>query len=104
LGGLSVGAPAAPDVYLLIEVTDSSLDFDLGAKLELYARAGISEFWVVDLTTNRVLVHRDPNRGGYTSIAAVDMSGTPQVEALPGVTIPASRIFVQQSRVEQSPA
>ena len=59
---------------------------------------------MVDLTTNRVLVHRDPNRGGYTSIAAVDMSGTPQVEALPGVTIPASRIFVQQSRVEQSPA
>jgi Uma2 family endonuclease len=86
--------PRPPDVYLLVEVADSSLDFDLGAKLELYARAGIREFWVVDLTTNRVLVHRNPNGGEYASIAAVDMSGTLQVEALPGVTIPAGSIFV----------
>ena len=52
--------PRPPDVYLLIEVADSSLEFDLGAKLELYARAGIREFWVVDVTSTRVLVHRRP--------------------------------------------
>jgi Uma2 family endonuclease len=86
--------PRPPDVYLLIEVSDSSLDFDLGAKLELYARSGIREFWVVDLTVNRVLVHRNPNDGGYDSIASVDMSGTLQVEALPGVTISVASIFV----------
>lgn len=86
--------PRPPDVYLLIEVADSSLDFDLGAKLELYARAGIREFWVVDLTRNRVLVHRNPNGNGYGSITLVEMSGTLPVEALPGVTIPAGRIFV----------
>jgi Uma2 family endonuclease len=71
-----------------------SLDFDLGAKLELYARSGIREFWVVDLTTNRVLVHRDPNDGGYGSVTTVGMTGTLQVEALPGVTIPVVGIFV----------
>ena len=86
--------PRPPDVYLLIEVADSSLEFDLGAKLELYARAGIREFWVVDLTSNRVLVHRDPGDGRYGSIAVVGMSGVLQVEALPGVTIPVARIFV----------
>jgi hypothetical protein len=86
--------PRPPDVYLLIEVADSSLAFDLGPKLELYARAGIREFWVVDLAANRVLVHRDPDNGKYGSITAVDMSGTLQVEALPSVTIPVARIFV----------
>ena len=86
--------PRPPDVYLVIEVADSSLDFDLGAKLELYASSGIREFWVVDLTSNRVLVHRDPNDGGYRTVTDVGMSGTLQVEALPGVTIPVVGIFV----------
>jgi Uma2 family endonuclease len=86
--------PRASDVYLLIEIADSSLEFDLGAKLELYARAGICEFWVVDLTSNRVLVHRRPRDGGYASIVAIDMSGTLQVEALPDVTISVAQIFV----------
>ena len=86
--------PRPPDVWLVIEVADSSLDFDLSAKLELYARSGIREFWVVDLTSNRVLVHRDPNDGGYGSVASLAMSGTLQVEALPSVTIPVASIFV----------
>ncbi|HEY2620552.1 MAG TPA: Uma2 family endonuclease [Acetobacteraceae bacterium] len=86
--------PRPPDVYLLIEVADSSLAFDLGAKLELYARAGIREFWVVDLTSNRVLVHRDPREGRYDSVVTVDTSGVLQVEALTGVTISAARVLL----------
>jgi Uma2 family endonuclease len=57
-------------------------------------QSGIREFWVVDLTTSRVLVHRNPNDGRYDSISSVDMSCTLQVEALPGVTIPVASIFV----------
>jgi len=49
---------------------------------------------VVDLTTNRVLVHRNPSEGRYDSITSVDMSGVLQVEALPGVTIQVGRIFI----------
>jgi Uma2 family endonuclease len=86
--------PRPPDIILLVEVADSSLDLDRGAKLELYARAGIREFWVVDLTANKVVVHRSPNDGGYGSIAINDVSGTVRVEALPDVTISVARIFV----------
>jgi Uma2 family endonuclease len=86
--------PRPSDIYLLIEVADSSLEFDLGAKLELYASAGIREFWVADLTSNRFLVHRRPRDGRYASVAVVDMSGTVQVEALPDVTISVAQIFV----------
>jgi hypothetical protein len=56
--------------------------------------AGKREFWMVDLTSNRVLAHRSPRDGRYAWTAAVDMSGTAQVEALPDVTISVAQIFV----------
>ena len=86
--------PRPPDILLLIEVADSSLEFDQGAKLELYAKAGIREFWVVDLTRNCVLVHREPSEGAYRSVSKIDMSGMLEIEALPGVAIATARIFV----------
>ena len=80
--------PHPDDILLLVEAADSSRDFDLGAKRELYARAGIGEFWVVDLTTNSVVVCRDPNDGSYRSARTVGTDGQLTVEALPDVTIP----------------
>ena len=46
--------PAAADVLLAIEVADSSLDYDRGRKLPLYAAAGISEAWLIDLAAGSV--------------------------------------------------
>ena len=85
--------PGPDDVHLLIEVSDSSLDFDLGAKRELYARAGIREFWVVDLTSNGILVHRDPAGGQYGSVTRIEPAGVLHIAALPGVSIPAASLF-----------
>jgi Uma2 family endonuclease len=85
--------PGPSDVLLLIEVADSSLDFDLGPKLELYARAGIREVWIVDLTTDGVLAHRDPDGGHHGSVLRVEPSGMLKVAALPAVTIQAASVF-----------
>jgi Uma2 family endonuclease len=49
----------------LIEVADTSLPYDRGVKLRLYARAGIREVWLVNLTRNHVEVHREPAQDGY---------------------------------------
>ena len=57
--------PAPDDVFLLIEVADSSLDFDRGKKLQIYARAGISEFWIVNLRETTIEVYREPHFTGY---------------------------------------
>ena len=54
-----------PDVLLLIEQSDTSLAYDLGPKAELYARHGIRDYWVIDLKTQRITVHRDPSPDGY---------------------------------------
>ncbi len=64
--GYPTAHPQPDDVLLLVEVADSSLETDSGAKRELYARAGIRQFWIVDLTTDCVLVHRKPS-GDATS-------------------------------------
>ncbi len=59
--------PGAADVLLLIEVSDSSLAYDRGRKLALYAKFGVLEVWIVDLAGAAVEVYRGPKEGGYSS-------------------------------------
>jgi Uma2 family endonuclease len=62
------GRPTAEDVLLVIEVSESTLRFDLGKKAELYAEAGISDYWVVDVAAQAIVVHRDPADGRYREV------------------------------------
>ena len=57
------------DLVLVIEVSNTTLRFDLTVKARLYARAGIPEYWVLDINGRRLGVHRDPQDGEYKSIA-----------------------------------
>jgi len=59
--------PGATDVLLLVEVADSSLAYDRGVKLALYAKFGIPEVWIVDTANATIEVCRDPEKGAYTS-------------------------------------
>jgi Uma2 family endonuclease len=61
----SSGHPTMAD--LVIEVADSSLGFDVNDKRLLYAKAGISEYWVVDVNGRRLHVYRDPRAGDYAT-------------------------------------
>jgi Putative restriction endonuclease len=60
--------PTTADLRLVVEISDSTLGFDLTAKAELYARAAIIEYWVVDVAARRLIVHRDPREGLYRSV------------------------------------
>jgi Uma2 family endonuclease len=66
--------PRPGDLRLVVEISDStphsSHSFDLTTKAELYARAGIVEYWVVDVAAGRLVVHRDPREGLYRSVTA----------------------------------
>jgi Uma2 family endonuclease len=59
------GHPEAKDVFLLIEVSDSTLETDRGVKLPAYAHAGITEVWIVNLLNGTLEVYREPRYGGY---------------------------------------
>jgi Uma2 family endonuclease len=56
------------DVLLVIEVADSSVAYDRGAKALIYARALIPEYWVSDLVEDVLVVQREPTAEGYASI------------------------------------
>jgi Uma2 family endonuclease len=58
-------------VGLIVEISDSSLTFDLGPKRQSYAGAGVREYWVVDTERNCILVHADPREGSYPEPAKV---------------------------------
>jgi Uma2 family endonuclease len=60
--------PQPEDVLLLVEVADTSLDYDQGKKIPAYARAGIPEVWLVNLADECVTVHRQPGIAGYESV------------------------------------
>jgi Uma2 family endonuclease len=60
--------PTHEDVLLIIEVAERSLEQDMGEKAKLYAEHGIPEYWVVDIRSEQVHVHRTPHSGCYQSI------------------------------------
>ena len=62
--------PRSQDVLLLIEVSDSSVQYDRMLKGELYARAQIQEFWVVDVVGQCIFVHREPTQTGYLQVSS----------------------------------
>ena len=60
--------PGAEACFLVGEVSDSTVFLDRNAKRRSYARAGIPEYWVVDLTRDAVVQHLRPVAGDYQEI------------------------------------
>jgi Uma2 family endonuclease len=56
--------PGPSDVALVIEVADTTLERDLTSKKQVYARAGIPVYWVIDLVGRRIEVFTDPSNAG----------------------------------------
>ncbi len=63
--------PRPSDVLLLVEVADSSLEWDRDVKIPMYGRHGVIESWLVDLEHRTVTVFRDPAQDGYRSSVEV---------------------------------
>lgn len=79
--------PAAADVLLLIEVSDSTLPFDRGVTLPLYATSGIPEVWIADLLRRRFSVHRQPEGTAYREVTVVKEGVLSPMVAFPDVLI-----------------
>jgi Uma2 family endonuclease len=59
--------PTPEEVYLIIEVADSSLKFDCDTKGKAYAKAGIADYWVLDVIDRELYVYRQPTLEGYNN-------------------------------------
>lgn len=84
--------PGPEDVLLVIEVADTSIMIDRGTKLPLYARAGIAEVWIVDLTASAIEVYRRPGPEGYRETKRVSGGGRLESSSLPGFAMPAAEL------------
>ena len=78
------GSPFPQDIDLVVEVAASSLAQDLSTKAKLYARAGIPEYWVLDVDNRRLYLHRDPAAGLYQTLTEIDETGAVEPLAQPG--------------------
>jgi Uma2 family endonuclease len=78
--------PGAADVLLLVELSESSLAYDRGMKLALYAKFGVQEVWIVDLRGAAIEVYREPAGDAY-AVAERLTSGSLAPLLVPGVTI-----------------
>jgi len=75
------------DLFLVIEVADSSLAFDRGTKALLYASHGVRELWVVDVASKITSVHTGPTGVGWANVREVLPNETLRASALPNFEV-----------------
>jgi Uma2 family endonuclease len=86
--------PTPPDVYLIIEVADTSVRFDRERKIPLYAAAGIPEAWLIDLVERCLIRYRTPANGAYT-----DVSRHASGDSLPIPGLPDAQLAIADLRL-----
>jgi Uma2 family endonuclease len=79
--------PIAADVLLAVEVSDSTLEYDLDIKFGICARHGIPEVWLLDVNAGEITVYRDPTEGQYRLIRIPTATESVSPMLVPAVSI-----------------
>jgi Uma2 family endonuclease len=85
--------PTPDDVFLLIEVADSSLEFDRNKKLPVYARTGIPELWIINLQESTIEVYREPHFTGYEKKTVLRAGDKASPMAFPDVAVDVAELL-----------
>jgi Uma2 family endonuclease len=87
--------PGPADVFLVVEVADTSVGFDRDVKIPLYARAGIPEAWLVDRTGDYIMVYRKPGAQVYQDAQRLQRGQSLFPEAFPDCALAVEDILGQ---------
>lgn len=87
------GHPAPEDVWLVIEVADTSAIIDRNLKPPLYARAGVIEVWIIDLSQDLIEVHTQPSGGAYQVVRQVRRGESLAPGQLPALGVSAEAVL-----------
>ena len=85
--------PGPEDVLLIIEVSDTSLDYDRDVKLSMYARFGIPETWIANIQERSVEVYDQPSNGEYQRSRIVEFDEPLTLAAFDDVSLSISQVF-----------
>ncbi len=77
--------PMPEDVRLLVEVSVTTEEYDLGEKAAMYAQAGITDYWAVLVNEATIVVHRQPSAESYQNVARLTGEDTLSPLAMPEV-------------------
>ena len=84
--------PRGSDILLIVEVADSSADYDLGGKLKLYARYGVQEVWVLNVQTDTLHFFRSRTDIGYREETSTQRPGITPIPSI-GLTVDLSGLM-----------
>jgi Uma2 family endonuclease len=87
--------PTGTDTLLVIEVSDSTLPYDVKFKAPLYAKYGVPEYWVVDVEGKQLRRFAAPKGGVWTDVSVVCALGVVALPGLAGLTVDLSGLFQQ---------
>ena len=85
--------PSPENVYLVVEVADSTLKKDCEVKDKIYSRSNIADYWVIDVKNRQVHIFRTPTPTGYASHLILSESQTISPLAFSSIVIPISSIL-----------
>ncbi|BDE06828.1 hypothetical protein WPS_21040 [Vulcanimicrobium alpinum] len=85
--------PTPADVLLVVEVADATLAFDRSEKLQAYARAGIGEYWIVNVQRRAVERYREPSCAEYQSVEVFGVDALVATGSLHGRRVSGSAAF-----------
>ena len=88
--------PRPHEIRLLVEVSDSTVHYDLTVKARSYARAGIVDYWVISLPDRCITVHRNPVGGMYTLVQTFTETGSIAPLAAPDQPVRASNLLPER--------
>jgi len=86
--------PNPQDIFWLIEISDSTLIYDLNQKQQIYALANIQEYWVLDIKFQNTIIFRQPQGNNYIQKLELDQGQINPV-AFPEITILIDKLFEQ---------
>jgi Uma2 family endonuclease len=85
--------PTPDDIFLLVEVADTTVSKDLKVKAPVYGKANIPEYWVLDVNTRQVYVFREPNATGYAQKLTFVESQTLRLSVVGDVEVAVKDLF-----------
>ena len=86
--------PGPVDVLLVVEVSESSIDYDRDVKAFVYAQSGVPEYWVIDLNEQVLLRHTSPADGAYRHIDRIGRDAHIALAQFPHCFIPVGDLIV----------
>lgn len=90
--------PTANDIFLLVEVADTTLYTDRKEKALTYAKAGIADYWVLNVSKRRVHVFREPDDESYRQETLLNEDATLSLVAFPEIEVPIHQLFPSKKR------